>query len=141
MSQMMGRGPDGESKTLACDYDGNLYTVSSPPAAFSVTIPNGQSLSNSVDLGGRTLGAIIMSAVWTAAALTFQASLDGVTWFNLLDNTGTEVNLATAANYFLNLTPASWQALRFLKFRSGTSGAPVNQGADRVINLVAVASN
>lgn len=141
MSQMLGCGPDGESKTVGCDYDGNLYTVSAPPASFSVMIPSGQSLSNSVNLGGRSLGAIIMPAAWDAASMTFQASLDGVTWFNLLDDSAAEVTLTVAANDFLRLTLSDWLALRYLKLRSGTSGSPVNQSADRIISLVAVAAN
>ena len=141
MSQMMGRGLDGESKTLVCDNDGNLFTVAAPPAEFSALIANGTSLSNAIDVGGRTLSIIALPAAWTAAALTFEASFDGVNYFTLLDQTGTEVNLTVDANYFLHLTLASWLGIRFLKVRSGTAGSPVNQGADRIINLMAVAAN
>ena len=45
----------------------------------AVTISNGQSLSPQANLGNKLLVGIQMPAVWTAAALTFQASPDGGT--------------------------------------------------------------
>jgi len=141
MAHITAKGPDGTDKNVACDPDGALYFVSAPPSSYSVTIPSGQSLSGAVDLGGRTLGAIQMPAAWDAASMTFEASLDGVTYFNLLDDTASEVTLTVAANDLLRLTLSDWQAFRWLKFRSGTSGSPVNQSADRVISLIGVAAN
>lgn len=141
MSQMLGRDPSGETKTIACDYDGNVNTVAAPPADFTALIANGASLSGAIDMGGRTLAGIQIPAAWTAADMTFMASFDGVNYFILRDQTGTEVQLTVAANYLIHTTLASWQGIRYLKVRSGTSGAPVNQGADRTITLVAVAAN
>lgn len=110
-----------------------------PTVTATATIANGASLSGAIDLGQARLWAIQMPAAWTAAALTFQASLDGINYFNLYDNTGTEVSWTVAASQFqFELFPAKWLAIRWLKIRSGTSGVPVNQGGDRVLTVVAV---
>jgi hypothetical protein len=77
-----------------------------------------------------------MPGAWSAANLTFQASEDGVTYSNLYDYTGTEINVVAAASVFIRLNPADWVGIRYLIVRSGTSGTPVNQGAQRLIVLV-----
>lgn len=104
--------------------------------AFTATILNGASLSAAVSLLSQRLVAIIMPAAWTAAGLTFQASDDGTNYYNLHDGAGTEVSLTVAASRYVRLTPADWSRIRYLKVRSGTSGVPVNQGADRAIILL-----
>ena len=121
-----------------------MATVSSPtylPSTITATatIASGASLSGAIDLGQARLWAILMPAAWTAAGLTFQASLDGIAYYNLFDNTGTEVAWTVAASQFqYELFPAKWLAIRWLMIRSGTSGVPVNQAADRVLTIVAV---
>lgn len=101
----------------------------------TVTIANGASLSSAVDLGGRKLVGIIMPSSWTAASLTFQGSVDGTNFFNVYDG-ATERSLTVAASYYSMLNIGDWVGFRYIKFRSGTAGTPVNQGADRVITLV-----
>lgn len=109
----------------------------------TVTILSGASLSGAIDLQGARLFAILMPSGWTAAGLTFQAgvSLSG-TFYNLFDSDGSEVAVASAAavaDQYIQLTnPARWLGIRYLKVRSGTAGAAVNQGADRTISLIAV---
>ena len=106
---------------------------------FQGTIASGASLSGAIDLGEARLWAILMPGTWTAASLTFQASLDGINYANLFDNTGTEVTWAAAASQFqYELFPAKWLAIRWLKIRSGTAGVPVNQGGARILTVVAV---
>lgn len=106
---------------------------------YPVTISNGQSLSGPVDMGAGRLFAIVMPAAWTAANLTFQASPDGVTYSNVFDSTGTEVTFTAAASqYIINAVPVEWIGVRYVKVRSGTSGTPVNQGADRALTIITV---
>lgn len=100
------------------------------------TIANGASLSGAVQIDPDTVPvAIQMPAAWTAAALTFQGSADGVTYGDLYDG-GTELNIATAANRLVHLDWTKFVGLRYLKIRSGTSGTPVNQGADRALKII-----
>jgi hypothetical protein len=102
----------------------------------SVTIANGAALSNAVKLSGATLLGIEMPAAWTAAGLTFQHSIDGVTYTDLYDGAGAEVSLTVVAAHYVFLPPANWSGIVYLKVRSGTGGTPVNQGAERVLKLV-----
>lgn len=110
-----------------------------PTVTVTATIASGASLSGAVDLGQNRLWAVLMPGTWTAAALTFQASLDGITYYSLYDNTGTEVSWTVAASQFqYELFPAKWLAIRWLKIRSGTAGTPVNQGGDRTLTIIGV---
>lgn len=107
--------------------------------ATGATISNGTALSTAIDLDITRPFAFVLPAAWTAANLTFQVSLDGTTWCNLFDDAGTEVTVvALVSQYVVIANPAKWLGVRFLKIRSGTSGAAVNQGADRIVTVVAV---
>lgn len=102
------------------------------------TIANGTSLSAALDLtllGGAPVG-IQMTAAWTAANLTYQVSADNTLFQDYFDSAGTEISTTAAAARFIRLTPADFAGIRFLKIRSGTSGVPVNQAADRALQLV-----
>lgn len=103
-----------------------------------VVIPSGAAgLSAYVDLKGNIPVAIQMPGTWVAAALTFQASLDGGTTFNdLYDTDGSEISLTVAAARVVVLsTPAIFWAGGLIKVRSGTAATPVNQTADRTLKL------
>ena len=104
--------------------------------AEAVTIASGASLSPAVNLRGRVLCGVYMSAAWTAAGLTFQGSSDGVTYYNIQTDT-TEVIASAAAAIYIALDPVTFLGVNFLKVRSGTSGTPVNQGADRALLVMA----
>ena len=102
----------------------------------TVVIASGASLSGAVDLGGRKLAAIVMPSGWDAAGMTFQASPDGVTYYNVYDG-ATERGLTVAADYYSALNVSSgWVGIRWLKIRSGTAGSAVNQTAERTLTLV-----
>jgi hypothetical protein len=139
MSQMLAADGSLSSKLVACDSAGNLYMVSALPATLEATIALNESLSGVVDFGSRSLSAILMPAAWTAAALTFEASVNGEDFFDLLDSEGAEVEVAVAADDFVRLTNADWAAIRWLRIRSGTAAVPVAQEAARTLQLVAVA--
>lgn len=106
----------------------------------TVTIASAASLSGAINLGGRAPVGILMPAAWTAASLTFQASLDGVTFGNVYapDPTGVqaEVEHATDVDRWVTLFPDQFAGARYLKVRSGTAGTPANQGAERILTVV-----
>lgn len=113
------------------------YTGFTPALdSAAVTIANGTSLSAAVDLLGASLVAIVMPAAWTAAGMTFQASIDGVNFFNVYTSAGAEYSATVAASQYVTLPIVDLAGVRWLKVRSGTSGTPVNQGADRALKLV-----
>lgn len=98
-------------------------------------IANGSSLGDGIDLGGSSVIGIQMPASWTAANLTFQASHDGVTYADLYDSAG-EFTVTAAASRFIVIDPTTLLGARYLKVRSGTAGAAVNQGAARTLVLI-----
>lgn len=99
------------------------------------TIASGASLSDGINLSGHVLTGIYMPAAWTAAAITFQASDDNSTWYNVYFE-GAEVSITVAASQYIVLDPQKYLGIRHLKVRSGTSAAGVNQGADRTVKLI-----
>jgi hypothetical protein len=104
-----------------------------------ITILSGASLSNAALLGDSVLVGIQMPAAWTAASLTFQVSDDGgATWKDLYDDAGVEVTLSptSPAGKRMAVSPDPFGGIVLIKVRSGTSGVPVVQGADRALVLV-----
>ena len=111
--------------------------IADPTTLVTATIPNGETISGTVDL--RTIGVavgLIMPAAWTAAAITMRVSHDGVTFVDMYDTIG-EWRTAAAADRGISLEPLQFVAWRYLQVRSGTAGTPVAQGAERVIGIVA----
>lgn len=103
------------------------------------TIANGASQSSVVDLHAVDLLAIQMPAAWTAANLTFLGSADNVTFDPVKDSGGTEITVTAAASTYIVLSDVlqpELKGVRYLKIRSGTAGAPVNQGAARTLVLI-----
>jgi hypothetical protein len=110
--------------------------MATPNARLPVTITTAANgLSASVDLANGRLVGIQMPDTWTAAALTFQASYDGITYADVYDGS-VERNYTVAANRYLQLPISDWLGVRYVRLRSGTAGAPVQQGANRAIGLV-----
>lgn len=96
--------------------------------------------SSEIDLSGIELQAFRMPSAWTAGAITFLASdVTAGTFYDVYDSGGTELNLTVAASRTIGLTQAHravLRALRFIKFRSGTTGTPVQQAASRTIEII-----
>jgi hypothetical protein len=109
------------------------------PVSSTIQITSGTSITASVDLDRTVLAGIILPATWDTAALTFQASVDGTTFFDLYDGT-TERSLTTAGvlGKAISLDSAAWLPWRYIKLRSGTAATPVNQTATRTLTLVRV---
>lgn len=106
-------------------------------APGTALIASGTALSAAVPLGAKQLVGIAMPAAWDAAALTFQVSADGgTTWLEMTTSAGAAVSFTVAGGQFIAIDPAIWRGINMLKLRSGTSGAPVNQTADRTLTLV-----
>lgn len=105
-------------------------------ATTTVTILNGASLSSAADLGGGNLIAISVPASWTAASMTFQASTDGTTYYNVYTDVGGELTATVDSSRHVVVYGDDYKSIRYLKLRSGTSGVPVNQVGDITITLV-----
>lgn len=101
----------------------------------NVVIANGAAVSNSTELGAFRSFSIQMPAAWTAASLTFQGSIDGTTFYDVYDIAGNELVVTAAASRIIVDIP-ELSTLRYLKVRSGTTGTPVNQGAERTLTII-----
>lgn len=108
----------------------------------TATIPINDSVSQDLLIGGR-LTAIVTAAAWTAAALSLEASVDGVTWYPVAVNAATQAAIlssaaAAYASSYQQLSAVLPEAYEFiyLRLRSGTTAAPVTQVAARVLILV-----
>lgn len=107
----------------------------------NTTIHAGQSVSDAVDLAESRAAAIAVPVGWTAAGLSFQVSDDGQTFLELADSSGALVSIAqanVAADRLIMLDPAIFSFVRWLKVRSGTAAAAVNQAVDRALTLMTV---
>jgi hypothetical protein len=103
----------------------------------SGVIASGASLSDTFKPGGRTFIKIEVPEI-TSATLSFQVQsyYDGA-FQDLYDDAGNEVTVGsafTAARTFLAPSLSTYYAF---KIRSGTTGTPVNQGAERTFVVVA----
>jgi len=118
--------------------DGSWTAFEGGIAPVTATISSGTSLSGVIDLGIDTAMAIVMPAAWTAAAVTFQVSLDNVTWSNLKNKSDDSEYTCTVSqgnSYTLPFT--DFVPYRYIKIRSGTAATPVNQAADRIVTIAA----
>ena len=86
--------------------------------------------------GGQSVIGIAMPAAWTAAGVSFQVSPDGGTTWNELASASTVVAVTAAAGQYIYLGADMFAGVNMLKVRSGTSGVPVVQGADRIVTLI-----
>ncbi|MDR3591568.1 MAG: hypothetical protein P4N41_18080 [Negativicutes bacterium] len=101
-------------------------------------IAAGVAVSNEIDLEGYQMAGIEMPSDWDTANLTFQAaSMSGGNYRDLYNDGGNEVLLVAAAGRFVSVSSAalSLAPLRFIKIRSGSTGTPVNQSAQRTLTL------
>lgn len=116
---------------MAITYQPAIETI-------TATIGSAGSVSTAVDLlGGRLVALTIGGTAWTTANITFQASADGTNYADLYDDAGNEVTVTADASQFLAMdSTENFLGVRYLKLRSGTSGTPVNQTAQRTITLV-----
>jgi len=111
--------------------EGNVKTYITRDAI----ILSGQSLSAAIDLEQLNIATILFPAAWDAADITFQTSPDGVTYGDLINDSGVEVKRTPTPGKSMGLNIPELSGVRYLKIRSGTSASPVNQAADRTLTL------
>jgi hypothetical protein len=103
---------------------------------LTATIANAASLSDAIDISGTTLVGYIIPSSWTAADITFTASVDGTNFYNVYDQFGNEIKHTVSTSRYVTLPPSDFASIRFIKLRSGTSSSAITQGAERLIKLV-----
>jgi len=115
-----------------------LKPPTGPRIPDTVTIPNEASVSATYDLGDFCLVGFIMPSAWDTAQLNIEVSHNSVNWANTYDKDSALVgNLATpVANIPYSVDMLALLPWRYIRFRSGTSAAPVNQGAERTFTII-----
>lgn len=106
--------------------------------ATRALIANGTAISGPIDLRGNILTAIQYPAAWTAADLSIQISDTELgTYAEVFTDPGTGVGTVGAWDAAANQVTIIQQMIAncWIKIRSGPSGVPVNQGADRTLIL------
>lgn len=96
----------------------------------SVSIANGATVSSSIDLQGLGLLQIMMPAAFTGTTITFQSSLDDVTYQACYNTAGSALSCTVAASRNILMSPGDLVGIRFLKLVSGSA-----EGGARTINL------
>ena len=107
----------------------------------TVTIPNGEAVSGAIEVGGNPVVGILMPDTWTAASLSFKASIDGTNYFPLNDDAGSEYTATVAVDTYHVIDMSNTLGAKYIKLVSGTNATPVNQGAERSIEVVALRYN
>lgn len=101
----------------------------------TVTILNGQSLSEEITIEDSVLVAIQPDSGWNTAAISFQAR-SGDNSLGTLKFEGSELTAnAVEAEDYVTFTPGKFAGTQHLKVRSGTSGSAVNQTGDSILTL------
>jgi hypothetical protein len=101
-------------------------------------IASGAALSAAVDVSEFMVVGIYVPA-WTSASITFAACDTATgTFVPCYDASGTEltITVTTLTGQYVGIAATALMGVKFLKVRSGTVGTPVNQGADRTIDLI-----
>ena len=103
------------------------------------TIADGEAISGGVYCEGGVIVGIHMPAVWDAAVITFQVSMDNADYLDSYSAAGAEHTITVAADQHIWLDPSQFASYRWVKVRSGTTATPVNQvtGADdKLVTLI-----
>lgn len=105
----------------------------------TLTIANGASVSDVLDLERTVFLGFFAPAAWTTAGLQIQASADGSTnWGPITDSYNSTMGSwsALTATYPYVVDPANFLGFRYIRFLSGTVASPVNQGAARSFTVL-----
>lgn len=115
-----------------------VSTNASPSVIGPFTIANGQSLSSEVDLGGAMVYLLSMPDAFTGTKITFQVSRTSGGTFKDLYSGGVEVsnNVVAGKMESLDQVAGPLYGARYIKIRSGTSGSPTAEAAERTFYLI-----
>jgi hypothetical protein len=106
---------------------------------FNANIPANESVSQSIDLISSVLLGFVTPTVWTTAALDIEVSLDNITWFTIIydsSSIATGVYLTPTVSSGYAVDTLAFLPYRYVRFRSGTSAAPIVQTAARSIAVI-----
>jgi hypothetical protein len=107
-----------------------------PTVNVSVTIPAGQTVSNSADLSAGNMVMLLTPDDWTPANISFLVSEDNVKFRNLYDSNGMEIVKTMAPGRAINVDSSLTSGSMWIKLCSGSSTNPILQEEDRVFVII-----
>lgn len=107
-------------------------------STIAFVILNGASVSGEQDMRPWRVVGIEMPAAWDAAGLSFKSSALTGAEVPMTDTAGAEITFTVAAAKYVGVPDSNgiYRSLSFTKLVSGTNAVPVNQTANRTINLL-----
>lgn len=96
----------------------------------TVTIANNGTVSTAGDMNGAVLAAVIIPAEFTGSAITFQASVDGETFYDVVAS-GSAYSVSVTAGDYHAVEHANFLGANYIKVVSGSA-----EGAERTVTLV-----
>lgn len=140
MADILYGTPLGVRENLMDMKDGThvkCVNVISPIEVAVATIESGESLSAAIYLKNLRLFGIDIPVGWTSANVTIQQKHADGTYRAVKNAAGIELSFPAVAGDIIRFdNPAQFAALTDIKILSGTTATPVNQAADRTINLI-----
>ena len=96
----------------------NLSQVS----AWILTIPNGETVSNSINMNTTTLVGLLIAPIFTGTTISFEVSFDDVTFFPVFTVANTAVEITGVVdNQFYGLSPQDFAFIPFLRLVSNAT--------------------
>jgi hypothetical protein len=99
-------------------------------------IPANASLSGAFNCTTGTVARIVMPNNWVNAPISFQVSLDNVTYYDLFDSAGREVLFQVQPGVAVTVLEERSISFAYVKIRSGSRDKPVVQPLLSTFNLV-----
>lgn len=88
--------------------------------------------SNGVSTNGMLLTGIVFPAAMTGTELTFDFSIDGTNWYDVVETDGTAVTYTVTAGDVVRVDPSGWAFASNGYIRVTSDG---NEAADRSLTL------
>ena len=104
--------------------------------AIPVIIADSGSLSAAGYLKDRRLVGLLLATSTEGAVVTFQVSVDGITYYDLYGPSG-EYSITFSDPSALIVPAVDFMAFPYVKVRTGTSAAPTTQTGAQTITLLA----
>lgn len=132
--------PDGLTVPSAAVVDPSTSLPLGARQALAASIPNGGSVTPTVDLVNACMVGFITPPGWTAAALNIEVSVDSAAWVTagVFDASGVATgkygSIATTAGYAVDTK--AMLPYRFIRLRSGTLASPIAQADQRDFTII-----
>jgi hypothetical protein len=98
-----------------------------------IDVSDNATISSGVNTDGMLLTGIVFPAAMTGTELTFDFSIDGTNWYDVVETDGTAVTYTVTAGDAVRVDPSGWAfaSSGFIRVTSGSAEA-----ADRSIKLI-----